>query len=518
MFIAEILPNLPDADRLRVSRLALVALALAVAAVALVWRRRTLAVLRDFFTARTAPLNLAIFRVVIFTAIFFDLGNDADPTKITFFSSLPTALQSPPPGWSAILPHMPLDPWWAGLSLTLLAIFSATAALGLFARTSGWLVVLCALYALGIPQYYGKVNHTHHTIWFAAILASSRCADVLSIDALFRRWRAGRRGEVYTPPGPSTLYAMPLRFVWIVLGMIYFFPGFWKVWHSGIDWAWSDNFKYQMYTKWYQVGDGTNPWLPSVRLDHYPLLYKLGALGAIAFELSFLFMIFFRRLRPLAVMMGLGFHIGTRILMKIGFWSLVLGYITFVDWDRLLRRLGVIRSATADPDLDRPTPTSARWGGVAIPRAAVATFAVLFVGNGLAGLAEERDGWPLTCYPPFSGIVGPTQRTIDVVVLDDNNRPIEVNEAALKDRFTKSRYAALMKRLSEDRDPAQLQAFWIVMANQDSRFKKARKVRFYDVTVSTIPEDRGKELAREQVWEAERKDTGEEPPGAVTGA
>ena len=34
----------------------------------------------------------------------------------------------------------------------------------------------------GIPQFFGKINHIHHLIWFMAIFAVSPCADVLSID------------------------------------------------------------------------------------------------------------------------------------------------------------------------------------------------------------------------------------------------------------------------------------------------------------------------------------------------
>ena len=44
---------------------------------------------------------------------------------------------------------------------------------------------------------------------------------------LVAAWKRANRG-VTDPPGPSRTYALPIRFVWLLMGLIYFFPGFWN--------------------------------------------------------------------------------------------------------------------------------------------------------------------------------------------------------------------------------------------------------------------------------------------------
>ncbi|MFE1744162.1 hypothetical protein [Coleofasciculus sp. H7-2] len=101
--------------------------------------------------------------------------------------------------------------------------------IGLFSRTSALLTAFIGFYALGIPQFFGKVDRDHHLLWFSAILAASRCGDYFSGDAIFTAWKRADRGVV-EPPSSSSIYALPLRFVWLLLGIIYFFLGFWKFW------------------------------------------------------------------------------------------------------------------------------------------------------------------------------------------------------------------------------------------------------------------------------------------------
>ena len=97
------------------------------------------------------------------------------------------------------------------------------------------------------------------------------------------------------------------------MGVIYFFPGLWKIITSQLYWAFSDNMKYQLYEKWFLL-DG---WTPFFRIDHYPFLYKLGGLMTLLFETSFIFLILFPKTRMLAAISGLLFHNFTNLFMKI---------------------------------------------------------------------------------------------------------------------------------------------------------------------------------------------------------
>src|SRR5262249_4080931 len=143
--------------------------------------------------------------------------------------------------------------------------------------------------------------HSHHLVWFAVLLACSPCGDALSAD----RWWAARFGRVEEMALlPAQKYALPLRIVWLVLGLIYFFPGMWKLLAVGWDWALSDNIKYILYHKWFDLGD----YRPPVPVDAYPLLYRSLGLTALVFELGFIVAIFLTPLRRLLVIAGLAFH------------------------------------------------------------------------------------------------------------------------------------------------------------------------------------------------------------------
>jgi hypothetical protein len=312
------------------------------------------------------------------------------------------------------------------------------------------------------------------------------------------------------------------------------------------------------------------------------------------------FLILVRRLRPVAVAVALSFHVGTYLLMKIQFWSLVLNFVTFVDWDRLLRRLGLALFprelrveydgglvghrrrvaalrvldvlhrvdyvdagrdahpaggeaaqgtptawplAYADADVAASPRVQPAWGAAVLrtplawpfapllllipagrevqndaddaaaapavpaapgfPRVAAATFSALLFGNIVFGLKGARDGWPLTCYPTFSRVIGPEIRQTDVIVRDGRGDVIEWDGLELRNRFSKSRYAAMMKLMGEERDPRKMRAFWKVLSSQNPRFADARRVEFYDVLFSTEPGPHRRELARTKVWETD---------------
>jgi len=300
---------------------------------ATVLRRRVLKVLRDFFTASAHPLNLALFRVVVFWRIF----RQVDIPTILAFSRMPSALQFPPWGAGTILRYVPINEHLATIAAVLTLVFSVTGMVGLFSRGSALLCLIFGFYALGIPEFYGKVDHYNHVLWFVALLSVSPCGDVLGLDALFAARKRADRG-ITDPPAPSRQHALPLRFAMLLLGLIYFFPGFWKLWESGFGWVSGANLEYQLHVFWTWSYNGA--WLPAFRIDHNPLLCTLGAAGTVIFELSFLFLIFSPKLRMLAVAGGVLFHDMTRRFMQIGFMSLQQSYVVFFDWARIFRAVG----------------------------------------------------------------------------------------------------------------------------------------------------------------------------------
>ena len=311
--------------------LVLLALGVPLAGYALLEPRKVREVVVRFFTATAHPVNLAVFRICLFALLFKTINVE----NVLWFSRLPRELVTAPVGLEVLVAHLPINPTWAGPACVLFLGFSFLAAIGLFTRVSAWLCVLLGFYVLGIPQFFGKVNHINHLLWFGAILAVSPCADMLSADATLDTWRRAKHGIV-TTPRPSRAYALPLRLIWILIGLIYFFPGLWKLLTSGLDWALNDNLKYQLQAKWFEM-DG---WMPFFRLDQYPPLYRLSGLGTLFFETSFVFLIFFDRLRPLAVSGGLMFHWLTNTFMSISFFELQACYPVFFNWHWIFTRSG----------------------------------------------------------------------------------------------------------------------------------------------------------------------------------
>ncbi|MGB7156875.1 MAG: DCC1-like thiol-disulfide oxidoreductase family protein [Tepidisphaeraceae bacterium] len=597
-------------ERVRLSR-AIGGCAAAALGCLAVWKWDALrGVLREFWYGVAHPMNLAIYRIALFATFLWDPDVDYDRTRLLFFSTLPDELRIDLPLMSWVTQNVPVNPALAAASYTLLRVFSLTAMIGLFSRTSAALAAIIGLYTLGVPQLFGQTNHYHHLIWFAAILATSRCGDYLSVDAVVRAaWRA--KDAPIEPPRESRDYALPLRFVWLLMGLIYFFPGFWKYWHSGLDWAFSDNFKSQLHLKWMQL-DG---WMPAFRIDRYPVLYQLGALGAIVFELTFILFIFFPRLRWIPAVWGLMFHNLTFLLMRIAFITLQTSYVSLFNWHGIFKRIGqrVYRQpmtvffdgncklsrrtvaamqtfdlfhrvdfvntrdgsggAVEQPGLTWLTPqgltadmhaiigarsqsgfdayraiawrmplmwpilplmylppvaafgrrayrrryaaecsdvtqssivlteVAARPVGRLYPVVALGAF--LLIGNTIFGLQEERRGWPLSCYPPFSRILGPQTHVLSMVALDAHGNEIPWHERALLDRFSAPRYASLLRHVNKRNDPRQFEALWQVACRYDPALKRAERVRFYDETLWIAPERQGENpVARELLHEA----------------
>src|SRR5207237_7216264 len=142
---------------------------------------------------------------------------------------LPRELQVAPIGFGWFLHNArAFDPLVVTILGGILRTACVTAVIGFFARSSAFVVAALGLFLCGIPQSYGKIDFYHFMVWFAFLLSLSRCADVLSVDALLRALKRGDRTAT-TAPKPSLCYGLPLKFVWILMGVNYFFGGLWKL-------------------------------------------------------------------------------------------------------------------------------------------------------------------------------------------------------------------------------------------------------------------------------------------------
>lgn len=425
---------------------------------------------RAFFLAPTAPINLAVFRIVVFLEIArFSFGVDT-----AWFASLPQGLLFPPKGWNAIAPHLLVGDA-AGTAIGLLFKLAAICALiGFATRISTAIVAVVGVYAMGLPELFGKIDHWHHLLWFAMLLACSPCGEALSVDALLRRRE------------PRAVSAFPLRVTWILIGFLYFFPGLAKWRHVFRDWVYGDHLKLILHSIWSGYGPD---YTPALRIDQWPTLYRAAGLATILFELAFIFLILHRRTRPLAVLGGLAFHLGVDYVMDINFRPLWICYVVFIDWS-FIRRWRV----------EKPLAVRA-------PSRVAATVGVLLLSVNAFFGNFEIDNWPFACYPTFAHYPAAHRNILHLEMLDANGQPVMTAlPPTLRQQFGPARLDHLLRRLTHSRPgDGRLTAFLMLLQREGVPIERARTIRIYRDRLTTDP-DRQKAplLARKLMVELTR--------------
>lgn len=312
----------------RASALATLGAAVVIALVAFPAARRRV---KRFLFASASPLNLGVLRIAAFGMLLYLLRTE----KILYYASWSRDMYEWPVLANWFYKFLPITPEVVAPALTVALISTCMAIIGLFSRTSAIVSILLGYYLIGIPQLSGKVNHLHHVLLIALIVACSRCGDALSIDSLWRAIRRADRGEV-APIGRAVRYGMPIRMAMLVLATVYFFPGFWKIASNGPAWVFSNNLENHMYQKWFEL----EYYVPPIPLHKAPFSGPGGALFAVVFELGLPLALLWRPTRALWGAMGITFHNLTYLLMSISFITLQVMYVMFVDWQRVLSWLG----------------------------------------------------------------------------------------------------------------------------------------------------------------------------------
>lgn len=417
-------------------------------------------VVRDFMAWSCSPVNLAISRIVVFTL----LATLVLTEPVQWYATLPDVLMVAPSGMAWAMPSLPRSSQTVTVLGALAVVASALTIVGWRTRWCAWIATVSGLVVLTLPQVWGKVNHYHHVLWFAALIAASPSGDAWALDVRGR----GR-------PANSPAYGFPLRCIGLLLGLIYFFPGLWKL-NVGPAWVVSDNLRNQMWAKWMDFAS----FHPLVPADHWPLAWKLGAAATIAFELSFIWLILWRRTRPFALLGGVAFHLLSAAVMGIHFWVLYPCYAALVDWGGLVR---------PGEGIGRPVHRGVRVFGAALVSAVA-----------LAGVFR-LNSYPLSVYPMFASLAVPVQRTLELEFVDGNERTIPTDRANayLRDRMGGARLTSVYRRMMHARPDVQgrrAEALADVMRRIDPRLREAALVRVWQITRSTNPADHRSVLAR----------------------
>jgi hypothetical protein len=213
-----------------------------------------------------------------------------------------------------------LSPVLGWLIFLTLALSFICMILGLY---SGVAVAACFLGSMLQPRWNPLPLTSGHTIMVAVLfcLVWADCGACFSLDA----WRRRRRGD----DSPPTLQAIwPLRLIRAQVAILYLASGFFKLLGAG----WRDGSSVHYTTTQNVYGRIFNVYAPPVGLDWtFTLLTYL----TLAWELAFPLMLWNRTTRALALLTGIGMHLGIWATMEVGpfSWVMLASYFAFIDPD-----------------------------------------------------------------------------------------------------------------------------------------------------------------------------------------
>jgi hypothetical protein len=421
------------------------------------------------------PTSLAALRIVVPALVLLAPGL-REGVRV---AGLDPALRVVPEGLGWFAAIVPIGPTIARGVMLVTAFAALLAIAGVRARIALVAMTLGAFYLYALAEMTGSVWHDMHILWLAALLAASPCDDALAYD---------RRGE--PPAAASMAYGAPLGVARLLLGAVYFFPGFHKLHTSGLAWALSDNLRNQLWWKWAEHGS-----VPDFRIDDHPWMLHMGGLAVLVFELAAPVLFLVPRTRTLAAAMGVAFHVMAQIVFRIPFLSLWACYVVLIDLHPLLRRFRK-RSPSGAPT---PTPTPVPIVG-----------ALLLLGAIVQGARGQMQSFPFACYPTFEWIVGTEMPDLRIVAILADGREIDVPHARDAHGYrTQRQWGTIWALAGAARAPGdaplpnlpdRLLAYYVRNARDEpvrSLVRGAVRVRFSRTYVSVDPTRRGEPSLRE---------------------
>jgi uncharacterized membrane protein YphA (DoxX/SURF4 family) len=305
------------------------------------------------------PRVLAICRVLLFWYVWpgFSVTNYSGYAQLERWAWYPAGLFE---AFSIAPPSASL--------LAIVSVMSSVSTLlalvGLLYPLAAPLAALSSFVLLGLPQNFGKVDHSENLLVLALLVFSfARAADAWSVDAWLRRWRGRSASGATTARAhamqPSGHYTWPRRFLLLLIVTMYGAAGASKLLHSGWAWALSDSFRWLLLRHHFTHHPPTQL---GVWIANYPMLCHGFALGALLTELlcplSLLSRSFSRVLIPaLFVLQGTIW-----LVLGVHFRAMFPVFYCLLPWPALLvllERAGLTRMADSFVARARPRPAPA---------------------------------------------------------------------------------------------------------------------------------------------------------------
>lgn len=397
-----------------------------------------------FFTEPLSVYNLAIFRILMLKWLKNHYNYRVYDTA--YWAAMPPEARVDLPYMGWFIQHIPISPEIYLYMGKLGIILSTMAMWGLFTRPALLLNIPVSIYVLGVPMFFGKLAHQQMWVWFPAILAFSRCADVLSVDWLINKYIRKTKPLM---PLANPAYGLPFKFIWLHYGIIYFYAGIIKISQCGLDWALGKSMINQIQLEWLQNYD----MLPAFRIDYYPMLAHAGGLGVIIMELFYPFLVLSSLTRIVSFVAGLSFHNSAAYFMNIGFEDLQRTYVSYIDfagiYNRVKTKLYALFHFSATHTYEKQHWTFSEAWQLPSFKAVFYLGTVLFTINFMCGLLRIHS-WPFSSYPTYSRIVYDYHWYVYYEAYDKKKNALNLYELGKKANHRMETYTPIEDRIFEN--------------------------------------------------------------------
>jgi hypothetical protein len=427
--------------------------------------------------------NLAIFRILFFvvlmgTAYHKVFGDFAQ------WAELPHSSRVGLPFIEWLVDIIPITPeiyYGAGVALMMCSVFILV---GLFTKWAFIIYVPLALYLWGVPCFFGKISHHHMAVWIPMILAFSQSAKVLSIDFLINKYiRKRDLGSLH-----HFSFGLPFKLLWILIAIVYCCSGLHKLWDTGLYWALSDNLIHQVQLEWVENYDV----ISSIRIDHFPVLAKIGGVLIIMFEVIYPLLIIKPLTRTLAFAGSWTLHLTASFFLYIDFALLRHAHFSYVNWERWAKKILKPKNEIKQTKTEHQLKSLLKYP--------ISYVAIVFITFNLSFGIFSISSWPFSTFPSYSAVVTENVELIRMDAYDkeqalipvkelakeqglawENIRPFEQEIASLSNNENMTSSALLQSKLEN---------YWLLWRSKVVGLENVEHVEMYLEKTALVPEER----------------------------
>jgi hypothetical protein len=306
---------------------------------------------REFFFAEEVPYGLALCRMALPVILLYVVLRRWVHAREFFSSDGGVAPLADNYGYFNMLP-VPSGTM-AVILMTLLVVFLVTTMIGWRTRISlvGCLLIYTYLNLLDCLSTFTKYSAIASHVLL--LLSLSRCGTVWSVDA----WLARRTQPLRLDP--PRFPAWPRRLMQLFIGMVYLGAAITKI-HTPTFFS-GDQLRFWLMT------DVNNANPMGEQLTLYPVLVVTMAYISIVWEIVFIFICWRGHGRWIMLLLGAGFHLGTRQTLGLHIfpWVSMVTYLAFINAGDVVRWRGWLSRVWNPGTEDKAVvvPLAAHWRG-----------------------------------------------------------------------------------------------------------------------------------------------------------